>query len=334
MKGGNVSSLRIMFRRCITVAAVLVFTFFTAGSSGAAVNAPAQLTIAYQPGIGYAPILVMKEAGWLEHDFPQMSVQWRQLSNGAAIRDGMISGKIQAGVLAAGPFLIGWAHGVDWKIISNVSDMDLWLCTMNPHIHSLKDIKTGMQIGMPAPDSIEAVVLRKGAEEQLGNAHALDTNIVAIPHPEGLTALVNGQLTAHLTSAPFEFEEVAHGAHVILDSKSLFGKTTFVAAVMPTSFYDQYPGFAAAFRRDVQRAIKLIETNPALAARYVAQAESKPSLTSQFKGWMTHKGVSYTTRPSGFLKIAAFMEQIGMISKAPTNTAAIEFPAAQKLGRR
>ena len=328
------SCFRIAVRRCISVAVVLMFTFCAAGSSNAAVKAPTQLTIAYQPVIGYAPILILKEAGWIEHDFPQTSVQWRELSNGAAIRDGMISGRVQAGVLAAGPFLIGWAHGVDWKIISNVSDMDLWLCTMNPHIHSLKDIKTGMQIGMPAPDSIEAVVLRKAAEEQLGNAHALDTNIVAIPHPEGLAALVNGQLAAHLTSAPFEFEEVARGAHVILDSNSLFGNTTFVAAVMPSTFYDQYPAFAANFREYIQRAIKLIQTNPDLAARYVAQAENKPNMTGQFKAWMTHKGVTYTARPSGFLKISAFMEHIGMISKAPTNTAAIEFPVAQKLSQR
>lgn len=318
--------------RYAALAMVLAFAFALGGSSSAAAGAPSQLTIAYQPGLGYAAILILKETGWLEHDFPHTTVNWRQLTSGSVVRDGMIAGTIQVGVIGTGPYLIGWAHGVPWKIISNIADMDLWLCTKDPKIQSLKDIKPGMQIGMPAPDSTEGIALRKGAKDQLGNAHALDNDIVAVAHPQGLAAVMNGQLTAHFTSPPFEFEEVARGAHVAFDSNAAFGPTTFTEVVMPVNFYQQYPDFSATFLGYMERAIKMIKSDPATAARYVAEAEGKPELAAQYKTWMMHKGINYTPIPSGFLKSAAFMKEIGMIDNAPTNIDEIEFPPLLKLG--
>ncbi|MGH7717206.1 MAG: ABC transporter substrate-binding protein, partial [Vulcanimicrobiaceae bacterium] len=270
--------------------------------------------------------------GWLEHDFPHMTVNWRQLTSGSVVRDGMIAGTIQIGVVGTGPYLIGWAHDVPWKIISNVSDMDLWLCSKDPKIQSLKDIKPGMQIGMPAPDSTEGIALRKGAKDILGNAHALDTDIVAIAHPQGLSSLMNGQLATHFTSPPFEFEEVEQGSHLVSRSYEAFGQTRFTEAVMPVNFYQQYPDFSATFLGYMKRAINLIKSDPATAARYVAEAEGKPQLATQYKAWMTHKGITYTDVPGGFVKSAAFMKEIGMIDKAPTSVDQIEFPPLQKLG--
>lgn len=210
--------------------------------------------------------------------------------------------------------------------------MDLWLCTKDPSVHNLKDIKPGMQIGMPSPDSADAIALRKEAENQLGNPHALDSNFLAISHPNGLAALTDGQLAAHMTSPPFEFEEVDRGAHVVFDSSTVFGKITFTAAAMPTAFYNEYPEFSAKFLDYVQRAIALIKSDPATAARDVAEASGKPELASQYKSWMTRKGVSYDARPAGFMKTAEFMQKIGMIDKVPPSIRDIELPPLQKLG--
>ena len=308
------------------LAIALSMTLLNPGPSRAATKAPDDLTIAYQPGLGYATMLILKQTGWLEHDFPQTKVHWRVLTSGSVVRDGMIAGTVQIGVIGAPPFLIGWAHGVPWKVIANVSNMDLWLCAKDPKIRSLKDIKPGMQVGMPAPDSTEGIDLRKGAEEQLGNAHALDGSMVAVAHPQGLVALLNGQLSMHFTSPPFEFEEVAQGAHVIFDSQSVFGDSTFTAVVMPTSFYDSYPDFSATFLGYMKRAIDLIHKDPITAARYVAEAEGKPNLSAQYKAWMTHKGIRYTVVPSGFLEMGAFMNKIGLIDKVPASINDIEFP--------
>ena len=260
------------------------------------------------------------------------TVEWRELGNGATIRDGIISNTLQVGVVGTAPWLVGWARGVPWKLLACASNADLWLNVMDPNIKSLKDIKPGEQIALPAPDSIQAFALRKGAQEMLGNAHALDTNMVAMPHPLGLQALSNHQVVGHLTSPPFEFEEIDMGAHTIFDSHDVMGDTCFTAVTMPIAFANQYPDFTKKLLAYMQRADKMINSAPAQAAKYIAEAESKPDLASKYMGWLHHKGIAYTVTPQGFLKYATFMHQIGSIDKVPSSINELELPALQPLG--
>ena len=229
------------------------------GSAGAT-DAPPTVTIAYQPGISYASLIVMKSQGVLEKAYPNTKFDWKVLANGAAIRDGIIAGQIQIGAGGIGPFLIGWDRGVGYKLIASLNLMDLWLVAKDPKLKSLKDFTADMKIGMPSPDAIQGIVLRKGAQDQLGNAHALDGNILAIEHPLGVQALLNGQIAGHLSSPPFQYQEVAAGGHVILRSWDVFGKSTFNSVFSTDKFYNDYPGFVNAFykklaRRDVLRQI-------------------------------------------------------------------------------
>ena len=298
----------------------------------AAANAPAHIAIAYQPGLGYAPLLIMKQLQWIEKDFPGTSVEWRELSNGATIRDGIISDTLQVGVVGTAPWLVGWSRDVPWKLLACASDADLWLNVTDPSIKSLKDIKAGQQIALPAPDSIQAFALRKGAQDILGNAHALDNNMVAMPHPLGLQALITHQVTGHLTAPPFEWEEVDKGAHTIFNTHDAFGETCFTAVTMSTSFYGRYPEFTAKLLDYMQRADKMIHADPAQAAKYIAEAEGKPELAAQYKAWLGRQGIAYTVVPQGFLKYANFMKSIGSISKVPADIKEIELPPLQALG--
>ena len=295
-----------------------------ANSAAAAGATPPGVTIAYQPGIGYAALLVIKAQGTLEKQFPGTTFNWKLLANGAVIRDGLIAGQIQFGSGGIGPFLIGWDRGAGLRLVASMNEMNLWLVTMSPHITNLRDIKPGMKIGMPGPDSIQSIVLRKGAQEELGNPHALDTNIVAIAHPVGVQALLHGQLAAHLASPPFEFEEVAHGGHIILQSYKMFGKSTFNSVFTTEKLYKAYPKLSQAMYRDLVAATAFINAHPKEAAAILSQnAGGKPS-AAQFHAWMTHQDVTYTTVPHGFLKYARFMHAIGFLSKVPASMCAIE----------
>ena len=322
----------VMIKILAGVLGVALLTMGISSPSPAAPNAPSHIAIAYQPGLGYAPLLIIKQQQWIEKDFPGTTVDWKELGNGATIRDGIISDTLQVGVVGTAPWLVGWAKGVPWKLLACASNADLWLNVMDPNIKSLKDIKPGQQIALPAPDSIQAFALRKGAQDMLGNAHALDTAMVALPHPIGLQALLNHQVTGHLTSPPFEFEEVDQGAHTIFDSHDVMGDTCFTAVTMPTTFASQYPDVTAKLLQYMQRADKMINSDPKQAAKYIAEAEGKPALASKYEGWLHHKGIAYTVTPQGFLKYATFMKQIGSIDKVPANVKELELPSLQPLG--
>jgi NitT/TauT family transport system substrate-binding protein len=304
------------------------------GSGGGEQKGPLKkLTIAYQPGIGYAPLLLIKQQKSLDKALPGVQVEWKQLDSGAAIRDGMLSGDIQVGSGGLGPFLIGWAKGVDWKVLAPMEDMDLWLMTKSPKYKGLDDFKSGGKIAMPAPDSIQAVVLSKLSQEKLGDPDALEDNIVALGHPDGLQALLSGQLAGHLTSPPFEFQEQAKGARKIGSSYEAFGgPSTFNSVYVREGFYDSQRKAMDTLHRQLTAAVKMLRDQPDKAAKLLSEESGGQTSAADFKTYITHPGVEYTTTPHKFKEIADYMKKIGLIDKAPKDFKELTFSTAHDSG--
>lgn len=272
------------------------------------------LTIAYQPGIGYAQLLIMREQKTLEKALPNVKVSYKELASGAAIRDGMLAGEIQVGSGGVGPFLVGYDAGVEWKLLSSLNSMDLWLMAKDKSIRSVADFK-GKKIAMPGPDSIQAIVLRKAAQEEMGNAKALDSAIVALPHPDGVQALISGQIAGHLTSPPFQFVEESQDARRVVGSKDYFGDHTFNSVFVRQEYHDDNPEIMDALFKGIQDATKLINDRPAEAAALVAKASGGDA--KEFEDYMTREGISYEIEPQGFMEFAKFMKEIGLMKEVP-----------------
>src|SRR5262245_61997383 len=112
----------------LAAAAVVGSTASSAQNAGA----PQNITIAYQFGIGYAPLLIIKHQRLLEQAYPGLKVEWKQLASGTAITDGIIKGDIQIGAMGTAPMLVGWARGANWKVIAPLDEADLWLMVRDP----------------------------------------------------------------------------------------------------------------------------------------------------------------------------------------------------------
>jgi NitT/TauT family transport system substrate-binding protein len=181
---------------------------------------------------------------------------------------------------------------------------------------TLEDLK-GAKIAMPAPDSIQAIVLRKAAQQELGDAKALDNAIVALPHPDALQALTSGQLDGHLTSPPFQFQEQDRGARKILGSYDYFGEHTFNSVFVQEDYHDDNPEIMEALYKGIQDATTMIEEQPAEAAALVAKASGAEGSAKDFEDWMTREGVAYATEPQGFIAFAEFMQEIGLMQEVP-----------------
>ena len=306
-------------RMLVLAAAVAAALVAAAGAGGrASVSAPGKVTIAYQPGIGYAPLIVLKTQHTLEAQFPDTTFTWKVLSSGAAITSGMISGDIQIGAGGVGPLIVGWASGVDAKIVAPLDWGDLWLMAKDPAIKTIADLK-GKKIAMPGPTSIQGVVLRKMAQAKLGDAHALDAGIISMDHPIAMQALLSGQIDAHLTSAPFQLQEKVHGAHVVARSYQYFGAHSFLDAWESQKLYDQYPQFSATFYKDVSQAIDLIKKNPTKVAHILMDDSGGIPTWRQYKQWLASSGLTFTLRPLGLMRFANFMHTINMIGKMPSS---------------
>lgn len=318
-----------MRRTVLAIAGLVAAVLGVAGSAsaGPSVQAatPTHVTIAYQPGIGYTPLIVMRAQKTLETQFPGLKVDWKVLASGAAVTNGVIAGDIDVGAGGIGPMILGWARGVNWKLLAPLDWGDLWLMAKNPAIKTIADLK-GKRIAMPGPTSIQAVVLKKMAQAKLGDARALDSTIVAMEHPDAMQALIAGQIDAHLTSLPFQAQEKVHGAHVVAKSYQYFGAHSFLGAMVTQKFYDQYPAFSQRFFNDVVAAIKLIKTNPMKVAKILQEDSGGAPTWRQFKQWLGDPGITFTTRPLGLMRFAYFMNKIGMINKMPSSWQDLVFP--------
>jgi NitT/TauT family transport system substrate-binding protein len=324
-------ALRTKLRRPVAagIAAAVLAAAAVAGSTAqGAQNAPRPetITIAYQFGIGYAPLLIIKQQRLLEKAYPGLRVEWRQLASGTPITDGIIKGDIQIGAMGTGPMLVGWARGTNWKVIAPLDEADLWLMVRNPSIRTLGDLR-GKRIATPTATSIQAVVLRKMAEAKLGNARALDSSLISMDHPDGMQALLTGQIDAHFTSPPYQWLELGRGARALGKSYGYFGAHSFLVTVATQKFYSDYTAFSNRFYRLVKQTIDLINKKPGVAASILAREDRTDTTTAQFERWITRKkSLTFTTRPRGLMRTAGFMEKVGLLNRVPRSWRDLVFP--------
>jgi len=275
--------------------------------------------------MGYAPLIIIKSQRTLERRYPGTTFEWRVLPSGTAITNGIIANQIQIGAMGTGPFLVGWSRGTNWKLIAPLNEADLWLMAKDPNIRTVADLK-GKKIATPTNTSIQAVVLRKMAQVKLGDSKALDSTLLAMDHPDGMQALLAGQIDAHFTSPPFQFQEKVRGAHVVGRSYNYFGAHTFLGVAVTDKFYGDYTEFSNQLYKDIAAAIKLTKTNPKKVAMILQDDAGGNPTWRQFKQWIGNPAITYTTRPRGLMRTAAFMVKSNQLTKMPGDWKELVFP--------
>lgn len=292
---------------------------------------PAEVTINYVYGIAYSPIVVLKSKGELQKLYPQTKFNWPILGNLAAIRDGIIAGTVQVGCGSAPPFLIGWDRGVPWKIFTNLCTANIKMVATDPKIKSLRDIKPADRIALPSADSIQAIQCRKAASIQLGNPHALDANMSFMAHPDGLQAMLSGQVVAVYSAPPFQQIALSKGAHVVVEGDQLFPHASFVMTYINTNFAAQYPEFTQTLFRLITESTKFIQTNKDATADFLSKDSGKIS-ADVFREELSDKSVIFEPAPHGVIGYAQFMHQIGLIDKVPKSISELEYSGMGGVG--
>ena len=129
-------------------------------------------------------------------------------------------------------------------MIAPLDEADLWLMARDLSIRTVADLR-GKRIATPTATSIQAVALRDGAGAR--QPRALDSSLISMDHPDGMQALLSGQIDAHFTSPPYQWQELGRGAHVVGKSYGYFGAHSFLVTVLTQKFYDEYRAFSNRF---------------------------------------------------------------------------------------
>ena len=304
-----------------------------------AVSAPATaqaetstVRLAEQPGLGYLPMMVMREHELIEKHvekagLPRPTVEWLLFSGGAAMNEALLSNNLDVASGGVGPLVTIWDRtkgNFDVKGIAALNAMPLFLNTNNPDVKSIRDFTENDRIALPAVRvSIQAVTLQIAAEKEFGegNHTQLDNLTVSMPHPDGTAALLSKQteITAHLTSPPFQYQQLQNeGISRVLSSYDVLGgKTTFNSLWARSSFREDNPKTYKALVDALNEAMAWIADNKEEAADvFIKQAKSR--LDRDFiLSMINDPDIEFTTTPRNTMGYASFMARIGSIKNTP-----------------
>jgi NitT/TauT family transport system substrate-binding protein len=283
------------------------------------------LVIATQPDLGYSPLYIVHQEHWLTKVMPGVKVTWDTFNSGSAMETAMVSGTVDVGAGGVAPFIIGWAKGVGWKLLSSLGESNLWLVAKKT-IKSVKDLTSSDHIAVVAPTSIQAIILEKAAQKYLHNPNALTPDLTILSHPVAYQAFKSGTIQAALDAPPFEQEEVAAGGHVLITSYKLFGPSTFNSAFVLQSFYSSHQKMMTVLYQQIERAVKLLNSNPTEASKIISAYEHGTLSVKTAKADITSKTEHWTVVPHGYLEYAKFMKSVGLISKAPSSMHQLDLP--------
>ncbi len=284
-------------------------------------NETITLNLAYQYGLGYAPLVVAKNQNLIEAAYEKatgkkVEVVWHQIKSGADINTGLASGSLDVGFVGVSVAINGIQKGMGYKIFTNISGQEHGLMTNNKEIKGFDDlIGSDNQIALVNIGSMQHIILGMALENAGYDAHALDANIVAMSHPDGMTALYSGSISSHLTSNPYIFQEREEGnLYEIKDVVNAWGvNDTHLVGIAAESLHDNAPELYKALCDGIAQAINFINTNPEEVVKMTYELDGNSAEDELF---FIQKS-KYMTETSGILRVASFMARNGFIDKAP-----------------
>ena len=283
-------------------------------------NKDLSVTIAEQYGLAYAPLQIVKQKKIIEDQYPGIEVNWVRLGNTAAIREAILGGSVDIGFMGIPPFLIGWDKGMEWKIFTGLSKAEIGLVTWRGDIKSLADFSPDDRIALPQPGSIQHILLSMAAEKQLGQYDIFDNQLVAMKHPDGMSALLTRRdVAAHFTSPPYIMMELLEpDMKLVLDGREAMGSNfTFIAGTVTNKFSSIHPELISVIRDSIDSAVKVIRETPEDAVAILKKEYQIPDET--LLTYLTEGSLEYSSELEGLEEFILFMKQKGYIEKSPEN---------------
>lgn len=279
---------------------------------------PQKIVLADQYGLAYAPVEIMKQLKLVE-EFAGTGVEvvWSKMANTQTIRESMLAGQLDVGFMAIPPFLIGVDSGMDWRLMSGISESPLGLIANAKRVSSFEALRTMVnendKIALPQPGSIQHILLSMASKRQWGDAQLFDQSLVAMKHPDGLSALLaDQQVVAHFTAPPYLQLGLAEpDMTTLLTGEEAFGGSfTFIVGVSHADFYSRENHYRAV-EEALKAALDYIESQPEDTAKRLAQAYNISEAEAYEQ--LYKQGMRFSDHIEGLEAFAEFMVAEGLI---------------------
>lgn len=325
--------IKISKRSALMVISSIIMAVSLCGCGGKSEEAgKTKVTVAYQYGLAYSPLTIMQTQGLIEKHYEgeaEIEVEWLNLNSGAAINEGFASGDIDVAGMGVAPFVTGITAGIPYKMYGTISAQPHKLMTNKEEIQTINDLTPENKIALVNIGSIQHIILGMFAQEELGDAKALDNNIVAMSHPDGMAALLAGSVDCQLTTAPYIYEEEKmEGIREVKGLEKVWPDgNAFIVGLISDECYENQPEVYNAIVAATKEAMDYINNNKEDAAAILAQKQDVS--TEEMMKWLQEPGCAFDMNLNGVMDTANFMAENGFVESAPESFEAITTPSAR-----
>jgi NitT/TauT family transport system substrate-binding protein len=291
--------------------------------------------IAMPYGLVYLPTYLVVDLHLIEKHaaaagLGTIKVTLNRFASGPATSDLILSGDADIGMGGFGPAFIMWdkTRGTQKvRAMMPLSSSPIFLISVDPRIHSLRDFRDGDKIALSAIKvTDQAITLEMAAAKEWGwdQRFRLDPLTVSMSNPDGLAMMLSGQneVKNHATIIPFSVTELESGkAHLVMTSEDYLAHGTSSTLMYASArFHDPNPELYAATVAAFEEAVQIVNQDPHKAAEiYVAHEPQKRELSWIEAMIKDPKLILYDTTPRGTREHADFMHAIGTLNNQATS---------------
>lgn len=258
-----------MKRICSTVLGfLLMFLLMACGADASrgkeAPDTADHLNIAKQMVLGYIPLYIVEDKGWLEEAFAEagydIKVTYTEFESGPPENEAFAMGQQDIGVMGNVPAISGIAAGQKRDIIGIAynGEKTLGILVQNDSdITAVSDLagkKVGIVIGSIAQDYLNAMLENAGIFME-------DVELINLGVSELETALMTGQVDAVAIWNPEKLKICSDHAGVLLaDGTGVYAGENVIVA--NREYIKQNPGIVRIFMEQYQRGVEELKRDP------------------------------------------------------------------------
>ena len=320
------------------------FALFSALLLSPPASAQQDIKIGIGFGIGFLPTFILDDQKLIEKHAKaaglDVKASYPRFSGSAAMQDAVLSGSVDVGVYGVQAILIARekAKGTANELfaIAGVTTLPLVLVTSKPGIKSVADFKPEDRIAMPALVSPQMYALQMAQEKAfgVGQHDKLKPQVVGLPHPDALNALLSGaaEVTAYFSSAPFTQIALKNAkiSKVLSSAEVYGGKASFLVAGATKRALDANPKLAEVVIKALAEADEMIVKDPKRAAGIYLKVEPSKTLDlAAIEAILVDLKDDFAVSVHGVGKNAEFMGRIGQLKAPPASWKEVVVPALQ-----
>ena len=285
-------------------------------------------------GVGFLPMFIADDQKLVEKYAKaaglDVKATYQRFSGSSAMQDAVLSGSVDMGVYGVSAMLIAWdkAKNTPQQVfgIAGVNSSPLILVTNKEGIKDITELAATDKIAMPALVSPQMYALQMIAEKKFGAGQQdkMKPQVVALPHPEALGAILSGgtEVKAYFSTPPFTQIALESGkVHKIASSEDAYGgRSTFLALGATKKYIEANPKMADVMVKALTEASDLIRKDPTKAAEIYLKVEPSKTMdaakvTAMLKTMPDDFGVAVY----GVKTVADFMGRVGGLKTIPAS---------------